>query len=55
MARLLTIQQAAEEFGPSVWFWRKRIWSGEIKNVGYGKKHLIDRVDIEAFLKQRKG
>jgi len=55
MARLLTIKQAAEEFGPSVWFWRTQMWQGKIKNCGSGRRHLLDRSDIEGLIQRNKG
>lgn len=55
MARLLTIQEVAKEYGPSVHFWRSQMWKGAIKNVGSGNKYLLDRRDIEKLIQKRKG
>ena len=52
--RLLSLKQTAEEFGPSVWFWRARIWAGEIPFIRANRKQLLDRSDIEKFLKSNK-
>lgn len=52
--RLLSITETAKEFGPSVWFWRERIWSGEIPFIKARRKQLIDRRDIEKFLQKSK-
>ena len=54
MKRLLSIKETASEFGPSVWYWRTRVWRGEIKSCG-DRKILLDRKDIEALIQGRKG
>lgn len=55
MARLMTYQEASTEYGQKVWWWRTRVWRGDLPNVGTDKKHLLDRRDIEAFIAGKKG
>ena len=52
--RLMSIKEAADEYGASVWFWRSRLWSGDLPFVKVGRKQLIDRQDIEQFIRQHK-
>ena len=52
--RLLSIREVAAEYGPSIWFWRERIWNRQIKSINEGKKILLDRKDIERFLEAAK-
>jgi excisionase family DNA binding protein len=52
--RLLSIKEVHKEFGVTVWFWRMRIIEGDIPYVKTGKKHLVDRDDIEEFIKRNK-
>jgi len=52
--RLLSVIETGKEFGPSPWFWRERIWAGEIPFIKAGRKQLLDRRDIEKLLESRK-
>lgn len=52
--RLLSVKESGEVYGPSTWFWRERIWAGEIQFIRCGRKQLLDRRDIEKFLESRK-
>lgn len=51
----MTYAQTAEEFGPSVHFWRSKVWAGKIKNCGSDRRHLLDRKDIEKLIQDQKG
>lgn len=52
--RLLSIKEVHEEFGVTVWFWRMRLIEGDLPYVKTGKKYLIDRTDVEAFILRNK-
>ena len=54
--RLLTLAQAADFLGLSVWAMRERIWNGDIPVIRFpgGRKMFIDSLDIESFLKSNK-
>jgi hypothetical protein len=52
--RLLSIKQTADEYGASEWFWRSRIWNGELPYVKVGHKQLLDRFDLDHFIQQHK-
>jgi len=54
--RLLSLKQAAEYMGLTVWAMRERIWAGQIPVVQFpgGRKQFIDTKDIEAFIERNK-
>jgi len=52
--RLLSIRQAAQEFGLTVWGWRNLIWSGTLPVVQLGRTQYIDRKDIERLIENSK-
>lgn len=54
--RLMTIKQASEYIGLTVWALRERIWAGQIPVVQFpgGRKQYVDSQDIEAFIQQNK-
>ena len=52
--RLLSIKQTTDEYGASDWFWRSRIWSGELPYVKVGHKQLLDRNDLDHFIQEHK-
>jgi len=54
--RLLTIKQAAEYLGLTLWAMRERTWNGDIPVVRFpnGRKQYIDVQDLEAFIKANK-
>lgn len=51
--RLITIKQAAEYCSCSVWAIRQAIWSRELRACMIGKRFLIDRADLDAFIDAR--
>ena len=52
--RLLPLKEVVSEYGVTMWFWRSRIWNGELPYVTMGRKQLIDRADIEEFIRRNK-
>lgn len=52
--RLYTIKELVKEIGGTTWFWRSQIWDGRLPYVRVGRKILIDRDDIEAFIQRHK-
>jgi excisionase family DNA binding protein len=53
-SRLLTIKQAANYLNAHVWFIRTQVWAGAIPYVRFGKRILIDRADLDAFIQRQK-
>lgn len=56
LPRLMTIKQASDYLGLSVWAIRERIWKGQLPVVTFpgGKKQYIDREDLETFIQRNK-
>lgn len=54
MKRLYSIKELVKEIGATEWFWRTQIWDGQLPYVQVGRKMLIDREDIEAFIQKNK-
>ena len=54
MKRLYSIKELAKEIGVTEWFWRTQIWDGQLPYVQVGRKMLIDRNDVEAFIQKHK-
>jgi len=59
--RLLSLKDAADVIGLSVWAMRERIWAGQIPvvqfdnpNGGKNRKMYVDTEDIEAFIAANK-
>jgi len=54
--RLLTLKQAAEWLGLTVWAMRERIWAGQIPVVQFprGRKMYVDSQDLESFIEDNK-
>jgi hypothetical protein len=52
--RLLSLKEVVCEYGVTMWFWRSRLWDGELPYVTMGRKQLIDRTDIEEFIRRNK-
>ena len=53
--RLLRIKQAAEYLSVTPWFVRSLIWSRAIPFLLLGKRHLIDRADLDTYVDRMKG
>jgi len=56
LPRLLTLRQAAEALGISIWTLRERIWAGELPVVTFpgGRKQFLDARDLEALIERNK-
>lgn len=56
MPRLLTLKQAAQYLGLTVWAMRERIWAGQIPVVQFpdGRKQYVDRQDLDIFIEKNK-
>ena len=56
LPRLLSVKQAAEYLGLTVWAMREAIWRGDIPVVKFpnGRKQFIDTQDIEDFISRNK-
>jgi excisionase family DNA binding protein len=53
-SRFLTIPQAAAYANTSKWFIRSLLWAGQVSFIPAGKRHLIDKADLDKFLDSRK-
>jgi excisionase family DNA binding protein len=56
LPRLLTLKQASEYLGLTVWAIRERIWAGQLPVLQFpgGKKQYLDRSDLESFIERNK-
>jgi len=52
--RLYSIKELVKEIGVTEWFWRTQIWNGKLPYIQVGRKILIDREDVELFIKKNK-
>jgi len=52
--RLLRIPQVALYLGCSVWAVRDLLHRGELTKIPLGRKHLIDRLEIDAYIERVK-
>lgn len=52
--RPYSIKELVKEIGATEWFWRTQIWDGLLPYVQVGRKMLIDREDVEAFIQKHK-
>lgn len=54
--RLLTLKQAAEYLGLTLWAMRERVWAGDIPVIRFpkGRKMYIDSHDLDDFIAQNK-
>lgn len=48
--RLLTIKQAAAYASATVWAIRELLWNDTIPHVVIGRRHLVDRGDLDRFI-----
>jgi len=53
--RLFTVRMAATYLSASVWAIRSLLWAGQLKYIPLGKRHLIDRQDLDSFIEREKG
>jgi excisionase family DNA binding protein len=56
LPRLLTLKQASEYLGLTVWALRERVWSGQLPVLQFpgGRKQYLDRNDLETFIERNK-
>lgn len=54
--RLLTLKEAAQWLGLTVWAMRERIWAGQIPVVQFpgGRKMYVDTKDLDNFIERNK-
>jgi len=55
--RLMTIKQASQFLGLTVWAIRERIWAGQLPVVRFGNgrnKMFLDKNDLEQFIAKHK-
>lgn len=52
--RLLTIPAAANYLSSTTWAIRSLIWNGELAYVRLGRRHLVDRADLDALVDREK-
>ncbi len=52
--RLLGLKSAAGYLSLSYWTVRELIWRGEIPSVRVGRRILVDREDLDAFIERNK-
>ena len=53
-ARLLNIPDAAKYMGCTVWFVRTLIWGRQVQYLRFGKRYLLDRSDLDAYIDSQK-
>jgi excisionase family DNA binding protein len=53
-ACMLTLKTAGEYVSMSYWYIRELVLSGEIPHVKAGKKYLVDRSDLDAWIERNK-
>lgn len=54
LAKLLSVEEAAEILNVSTWTVRERIGHGELKSVRVGRRVLIDPSDLDDFIQRHK-
>jgi excisionase family DNA binding protein len=52
--RWIDVKAAAVYLGATVTFVRSLLWDGEVPFVRAGKKFIIDRNDLDAYMQRRK-
>jgi excisionase family DNA binding protein len=52
--RGMGVLTAAQYLGVTSSFIRSQIWSGALPAMMLGKRHIIDRVDLDSFLERQK-
>ncbi len=52
--RLLTIKEAADYLGRSVWSIRELVWAGSLPIVRVGKRIHLDIHDLDRWIEQHK-
>ncbi len=52
--RLLSVKDAATYLGAHMWAIRQMVRNRELPYVQIGRKHLIDKVDLDKFVEKNK-
>lgn len=52
--RFLRIEAAADYISSTVWFVRSRIWAKELPAIKLGRRLILDRLDLDAFVQKQK-
>ena len=52
--RLLTVKEAGEYLGRSIWSVRELIWAGSLPIVRVGKRIHLDIIDLDKWIEQHK-
>jgi len=52
--RLLSVKDAATYLGAHLWAIRQMVRNSELPYVQIGRKHLIDKVDLDKFIEKNK-
>ena len=53
-AVLLNLKGLVANYGLTVWFWRTAIWRGDLPYLQLGRKLVVDRRDVEAWIERNK-
>jgi len=53
-SRMLRYPEAAAYLGATEWFVRTLVWSKQVPYVLCGKRHLLDRLDLDAYIESAK-
>jgi excisionase family DNA binding protein len=51
--RMLTIPQASAYAACAIWALREAVWSKELRAVKLGRRYVISRDDLDAFLTRK--
>lgn len=56
LPRLMTLKQASDYLGLTMWALRERIWGGQLPVLQFpgGRKQYLDRNDLESFIQKNK-
>ena len=52
--RYLRISEAADYLGATPWFIRTLIWHRAIPFIAMGKRHVLDRQDLDIYVQNQK-
>ena len=55
LPRLLTLKAAAAYLSCSLWAIRELVWNRELPHIRIGRRVLIPREDLDAFIEKQKG
>ena len=52
--RLFSITELPSQYGGRLWWWRCRVWNGDLPVIRFGRKCMVDARDIERLLETGK-